>query len=243
MELFCDPDIFEDEEKVEKKKKIHVRKNDIESYVPNERNKLWFLNRVEQENPDVVDCFNHPDKYVQQDIFQELDRKALRLKSSGDYYFVMKNDVNKALEHYLESFETCTKQNTVMRRELSEAIPICFSKLERYDESLARFKGLLKKHFFMRILLEHFKTCSNDEMKTSLFNAVLDNLPKQMALEFGIDVVGIHMDEPQLWAKALKFLEFGTEQHLVCLLAILRQTNYTLRHSENEVHEFYKWYC
>jgi len=77
-------------------------------------------------------------------------------------------------------------------------------------------------------------------MKTSLFNAVLDTLPKNMALEFGIDIVGIHMDEPQLWAKALKFLEFGTEQHLVCLLAILRQTNYTLRHSENEVHEFYK---
>ena len=144
MELFCDPDIFEDEEKIEKKKKIHVRKNDIESYVPNERNKLWFLSKVEQENPDVVDCFNHPDKYVQQDIFQELDRKALRLKSSGDYFFVMKNDINKALENYLESFETCTKQNTVLRRELSEAIPICFAKLERYKESLARFRGLLK---------------------------------------------------------------------------------------------------
>ena len=56
----------------------------------------------------------------------------------------MKNDISKALENYLESFETCTKQNTVLRRELSEAIPICFAKLERYEESLARFRGLLK---------------------------------------------------------------------------------------------------
>ncbi len=154
--MFCDPDIFEDEEKIEKKKKIHVRKNDIKSYVPNKRNKLWFLSKVEQENPDVVDCFNHPDKYVQQDIFQELDRKALRLKSSGDYYFVLKNDIKKALEHYLESFQTCTKQNTVLRRELSEAIPICFANLERYEESLDRFKGLLMKQFFYKQTFRSF---------------------------------------------------------------------------------------
>ena len=83
---------------------------------------------------------DHPDKYVQQDVLQDLDREALQLKSTGDLYF-LRNDLEKALECYRKSLKIVTAGNSVLRRELGETIPICLARLQRIPESVEIFKG------------------------------------------------------------------------------------------------------
>ena len=77
MELFCDPSIFDDNDSRNDKKKVEKikRENDFENYVPEQREKNWFLavlNETDEENKIEIDCLNHPDKYVQQETVKYL---------------------------------------------------------------------------------------------------------------------------------------------------------------------------
>ena len=85
-----------------------------------------------------ADILDHPDKYVQQDVLQDLDREALQLKSTGDLFY-LKNDIEKALEAYQKSLKIVTAGNSVLRRELVETIPICLARLKRINESVDFF--------------------------------------------------------------------------------------------------------
>ena len=77
MELFCDPSISDDNDIRDGKEKVEKikRENDFENYVPEQREKNWFLavlNETDEENKIEIDCLNHPDKYVQQETVNYL---------------------------------------------------------------------------------------------------------------------------------------------------------------------------
>ena len=68
MELFCDPSIFEDSEKVEKIEKVEKNYDfeNFDNYVPVKREINWFWEISETSEKSEIDCTDHPDKYVQQ---------------------------------------------------------------------------------------------------------------------------------------------------------------------------------
>ena len=74
------------------------------------------------------------------DVIQNIDKEALKMKSSGDYYFLQREDVAEALKWYQNSLSIVTINNTVLRRELAEVIPICLATLHRYDEAFLAFQ-------------------------------------------------------------------------------------------------------
>ena len=92
---------------------------------------------------------------------------------------------------------------------------------------------------FPTLIPEQYSKCTNRDMKTSLFNAVLDHIPDNRAFEFSLDLLSLHRDEPQLWQKFLKHFKFGSGQLLVVALTIVRLSTYLMKHSDGRVLHFY----
>ena len=63
------------------------------------------------------------------------------MKSKGDYFYVMCDDLQNSLKFYNLALQLVTKGNTVLRREIGELIPICLARLGRFDEAFQLFQG------------------------------------------------------------------------------------------------------
>jgi hypothetical protein len=91
----------------------------------------------------------------------------------------------------------------------------------------------------LKIILDQFALCTNRDQKTSLYNAILDHIHDKRALEFCIDILSHHTEEPQLWQKLISYMTDGSAQKLVCAITIVRLSRYLIRHCDTFVLDYY----
>jgi len=190
----------------------------------------WFLTNnndeitIVRDNPDIQD---HPDKYVQAEILFESDKKALLSKSKGDYYLLVKNDPEEALKYYLPALADTSDGNGILKRELLEVIPICLSKIGDNDQAL-------------EYLQKRLSDSTNNDQKTSVYHCMITWLDKNvLQLEDVIDILSLHSDDPNVWSKLIKLIDVESDQYVGFVLTIVRLCSWLMRHSENEICEYY----